>query len=194
MFGTVSLSQHSTQFVRHIVTDIKCAEIQTSIHSYSGVARQGITHYQNFPWHAHLLHLFIKMTDIIVFFEFLLSRLWELFSFIYHSISKFVLHTIYFVSNIPMFAFRTSNFRNSVIWYNSFRTSIRFFPNNFWRTEMSIPNIRCRIRMFGMTAAKLLEATICECQKIQFRTIDVTNVRQLLTKEYSWRNRYRHKM
>ena len=51
--------------------------------------------------------LFIKMTDIIIFFEFLLSRLWDLFSFIYHSISKSVLHTIYFVSNIPMFAFRT---------------------------------------------------------------------------------------
>jgi hypothetical protein len=101
--------------------------------------------------------LLIKMTDIIIFFEFLLSRLWDLFSFIYHSISKSVLHTIYFVSNIPMFAFRTSIFRNSVIWYNSFRTSIlyltnirfisyghplNFFPNIRWRTEMSIPNIR----------------------------------------------------
>ncbi len=39
--------------------------------------------------------LFIKMTDIIIFFEFLLSRLWDLFSFIYHSISKSVLHTMY---------------------------------------------------------------------------------------------------
>jgi hypothetical protein len=88
MFGTVFPSQHSTQYVRHIVTDVKCAEIQTSIHSYSGVARQGISHYQNSPWHVHLLHLFIKMTDIIIFSESLLSRLQELFSFIYHSISN----------------------------------------------------------------------------------------------------------
>ena len=102
--------------------------------------------------------LFIKMTDIIIFFEFLLSRLWDLFSFIYHSISKSVLHTIYFVSNIPMFAFRTSIFRNSVIWYDSFRTSILyltnirfisyghpldFFPNIRWQTK-------CQFRTSGV--------------------------------------------
>ncbi len=54
------------------------------------------------------------------------------------------------------FEVRTSIFRNSVIWYNSFRTSILylpnirfiiygppliFFPNIRWRTEMSLPNI-----------------------------------------------------
>ena len=102
--------------------------------------------------------LFIKMTDIIIFFEFLLSRLWDLFSFIYHSISKSVLHTIYFVSNIHMFAFRTSIFRNSVIWYNSFWTSIlyltnirfigygpplNFFPNIRWQTK-------CQFRTSGV--------------------------------------------
>src|SRR3984957_15942140 len=36
MFGTFFLSQHSIQYVRYIITDVKvCTELQTSIHSYS---------------------------------------------------------------------------------------------------------------------------------------------------------------
>jgi hypothetical protein len=91
------------------------------------------------------------------------SGLWELFSFIYQSTSKSVLHTIDFVSNIPMFAFRTSILYLTNIRFISYGYPFDFFPNIRWRTEMLILNIHSlsyEHPMFGMTTAKRLEVNI----------------------------------
>jgi len=51
MFGTLffdSTAQHSTQYVRHIVTDVKVStKLKTSINSYFRVVQQGLLHYEN---------------------------------------------------------------------------------------------------------------------------------------------------
>jgi hypothetical protein len=131
VFGTIFLSQHSTQYVRHITTDVKCVLkyklLFTLIREWFG--KKCVTIKTPLP--VHLLHLFIKMTDIVIFFEFLLSRLRDFFSFICHYISKSVLHTIYFVSKFehPFFVTLSYDIIHSEHQFSTFRTSVLLVTN-----------------------------------------------------------------
>jgi hypothetical protein len=96
MFGTVFLSQRSTKYVRHIVTDVKCIMKYKLLFTLIRGCFDKEYFFLKSPWPVHLLYLFI------------IRNKWGLL-------------------------------------------------NKEQYSQMSIPNIRCQIRMFGMTATKRLE-------------------------------------